>query len=56
VLHAFDGGIGQLAIHGTNRPDLIGQNVSNGCIRVSNAAITVLAEHVSIGTPVDIVA
>jgi lipoprotein-anchoring transpeptidase ErfK/SrfK len=56
VLHAFDGGIGQLAIHGTNRPDLIGRNVSNGCIRVSNAAITVLAEHVAIGTPVDIVA
>lgn len=56
VLHSFDGGIGQLAIHGTNRPGLIGQNVSNGCIRVANAAITVLAEHVSIGTPVDIVA
>lgn len=56
VLHSFDGGIGQLAIHGTNRPDLIGGNVSNGCIRVSNAAITVLAEHVAIGTPVDIVA
>jgi lipoprotein-anchoring transpeptidase ErfK/SrfK len=56
VLHSFDGGVGQLAIHGTNRPDLIGRNVSNGCIRVSNAAITVLAEHVAIGTPVDIVA
>jgi lipoprotein-anchoring transpeptidase ErfK/SrfK len=56
VLHSFDGGIGQLAIHGTNRPDLIGQNVSNGCIRVANAAITLLAEHVAIGTPVDIVA
>jgi lipoprotein-anchoring transpeptidase ErfK/SrfK len=56
ILERFAGGIGQLAIHGTNRPDLIGQNVSNGCIRVSNAAITVLAEHVSIGTPVDIVA
>lgn len=56
VLAHFDGGIGQLAIHGTNRPNLIGQNVSNGCIRMSNAAITVLAEQVAIGTPVDIVA
>lgn len=56
VLERFAGGIGQLAIHGTNRPDLIGQNVSNGCIRMSNAAITVLAERVAIGTPVDIVA
>lgn len=56
ILERFAGGIGQLAIHGTNRPGLIGQNVSNGCIRMSNAAITVLAQHVAIGTPVDIVA
>jgi lipoprotein-anchoring transpeptidase ErfK/SrfK len=56
ILERFGGGIGQLAIHGTNRPQLIGQNVSNGCIRMSNAAITILAEHIAIGTPVDIVA
>jgi hypothetical protein len=30
---------GPVAIHGTNRPTLLGQPVSNGCIRVSNAAI-----------------
>ena len=55
VLERFAGGIGQLAIHGTNRPDLIGGNVSNGCIRLSNAAVTILAERIAIGTPIDIV-
>ena len=27
---------GPIAIHGTNRPDLLGRAVSNGCIRVRN--------------------
>ena len=30
---------GPIAIHGTNRPDLIGQAVSNGCIRVRNEVV-----------------
>lgn len=30
---------GPVAIHGTNRPSLLGLPVSNGCIRVSNDAI-----------------
>jgi lipoprotein-anchoring transpeptidase ErfK/SrfK len=30
---------GPVAIHGTNRPSLLGLRVSNGCIRVSNEAI-----------------
>lgn len=30
---------GPVAIHGTSRPSLLGLRVSNGCIRVSNAAI-----------------
>ena len=56
VLRFFDGGQGQIALHGTNRPDLIGRNVSNGCVRLPNAAVVRLAERVAIGTPVEIVA
>lgn len=54
VLRNFGGGQGQIAIHGTNRPELIGGDVSNGCIRLRNAAVTILAERVPTGTPVEI--
>ena len=54
VLKSFGGGPGQIAIHGTNAPRLIGQNVSNGCIRMENAAITKLVGIVNVGTPVEI--
>jgi lipoprotein-anchoring transpeptidase ErfK/SrfK len=43
---------GQYAIHGTNRPDLIGGFVSYGCIRMFNQDILTLYQQVSIGTPV----
>ncbi|HEV8297172.1 MAG TPA: L,D-transpeptidase [Acidimicrobiales bacterium] len=56
VLDTFDGGLPELAIHGTNQPGLIGQARSNGCIRVHNDVIRKLAEVVPLGTPVDIVA
>ncbi|HXL03272.1 MAG TPA: L,D-transpeptidase family protein [Bacillota bacterium] len=39
-------------IHGTNRPELIGQEVSNGCVRMYNANVEELYEMVSVGTPV----
>lgn len=39
-------------IHGTNRPDSIGQMVSNGCIRLHNHHIEVLFDYVPFGTPV----
>ena len=55
VLQHFEGGVGQIAIHGTNRPDLIGQFVSNGCIRLNNDDITALQPMVPVGTPVQIV-
>lgn len=43
---------GPIAIHGTNRPDLIGQAVSNGCVRVRNEVVRrIFAETLS-GTPV----
>lgn len=42
-------------IHGTNRPDLIGKYVSNGCIRMHNAEVEALFEEVPLGTNVLIV-
>jgi lipoprotein-anchoring transpeptidase ErfK/SrfK len=56
ALQSFGGGVGQIAMHGTNRPDLIGQNVSNGCIRMTNDHITKMVELAPLGTPVTIVA
>lgn len=52
VLFEFNGGPGQIAIHGTNSPSLIGQDVSNGCIRVPNDAVVAIATQAPIGTPV----
>jgi lipoprotein-anchoring transpeptidase ErfK/SrfK len=54
--YAFDGGPGQIAIHGTNQPWVIGGYASHGCVRLSNPDITTLATQVPAGTPVDIVA
>jgi lipoprotein-anchoring transpeptidase ErfK/SrfK len=56
ALQTFDGGPAQIAIHGTNRPDLIGKFVSNGCVRLNNNDITALQPLVPVGTPVQIVA
>ena len=43
---------GPVAIHGTNRPSLLGMRISNGCIRVSNATIRRLWTLAPAGTPV----
>lgn len=56
VHQTFNGGPGQLGIHGTNQPHLIGQKVSNGCIRLRNEDITELAEVLPLGVPVEITA
>jgi lipoprotein-anchoring transpeptidase ErfK/SrfK len=45
---------GPVAIHGTNRPSLLGLSVSNGCIRVSNGAIQRIWRLAPTGTPVSI--
>ncbi|MDR0788119.1 MAG: L,D-transpeptidase [Gemmatimonadota bacterium] len=44
-----------VAIHGTNRPDLIGQRVSHGCIRLENRYALRLYHNVQVGTEVVIV-
>ena len=54
VLTSFGGGNGQIAIHGTNSPGLIGAPASHGCVRMSNDDITRLASMVRTGTPVEI--
>jgi hypothetical protein len=56
ALETFDGGLPEIAIHGTNRPELIGQARSNGCIRLGNDVIRRLADLVPLGTPVEVVA
>ena len=54
ALETFGGGVPVIAIHGTNRPELIGGAHSNGCIRIPNDVVTFLAETVPMGTPVEI--
>lgn len=56
VLFEFAGGPGQIALHGTNRPDQLGQNLSNGCIRVPDDVVLQLVDRLPLGTPVEIVA
>lgn len=43
---------GLYGIHGTNRPGLIGADVSSGCIRMRNADVEDLYGRVRVGTPV----
>lgn len=45
----------EIAIHGTDRPELLGLRVSHGCIRLSNENALRLFHNVQIGTPILIV-
>ena len=54
LTHFGAGGKGEIGIHGTNEPELLGKDVSHGCIRVSNGDITQLAAILPLGTPVEI--
>ena len=47
-------GGGLAGIHGTDRPDLLGQAVSHGCVRVSNDVDRALAKLAPLGTPIDL--
>lgn len=44
VHQEFNGGPGDIGIHGTDDPDSIGSDVSNGCIRLTDEAVIQLAE------------
>jgi lipoprotein-anchoring transpeptidase ErfK/SrfK len=56
VLTSFAGGAGVIGIRGTNRPDLIGTDVSSDCIRVHNDVINRMVAEIGLplGTPVEI--
>ena len=57
TLSEFGGGDGQVGIHGTNRPNLIGQAVSHGCVRLKNDDIQELVDlQLPLGVPVFITA
>jgi lipoprotein-anchoring transpeptidase ErfK/SrfK len=49
-------GDGVIGIHGTNEPELVGTDVSHGCIRLRNEDITQLVGLLPLGTPVEITA
>jgi lipoprotein-anchoring transpeptidase ErfK/SrfK len=55
VHEQFGTGDGQIALHGTNNPGAdLGREVSNGCVRLDNQAISTLADTLPLGTPVTI--
>ncbi len=53
TLSEFGGGDGQVGIHGTNQPELIGQAVSHGCVRLRNGDVQELVDlQLPLGVPV----
>jgi lipoprotein-anchoring transpeptidase ErfK/SrfK len=57
VLQEFDGGPGQIALHGRRGPLAVaplGSAASHGCVRFDNAVIDRLARLLPNGTPVEI--
>jgi hypothetical protein len=54
MMDTFDSGVPVIALHGTNRPELLGQARSNGCIRMPNEVVLRLADRMPQGTPVHI--
>ena len=54
-LRNYSGGFGRVAIHGTNAPGKLGNDVSHGCIRMDNPTILRLAKLLPLGTPVEII-
>jgi lipoprotein-anchoring transpeptidase ErfK/SrfK len=55
VLQEFDGGPGQIALHGTNGlSGAMGTAASHGCIRLNTSAITWLARRIGSGVPLTI--
>jgi hypothetical protein len=53
-LDSFDGGLPQVAFHGTDRPALVGTQSSNGCVRMPDAVDLQLAGLLPAGTPITI--
>jgi lipoprotein-anchoring transpeptidase ErfK/SrfK len=56
TLSEFAGGDAEIGIHGNNDASVLGTDATHGCVRMDNAAITMLSKQLPLGTPVDIVA
>lgn len=56
VYTSFGGGVGQVAMHGTQNPALIGTPASNGCVRMRNEDIDAVTLLAPTGTPVEVIA
>lgn len=58
VFTSYSGGAGVIGIHGTNEPETVGQDSSDGCIRLTNEVVTRLVDEIGLplGTPVTVVA
>jgi len=55
VLQEFDGGQGQIALHGiANLGGTLGTAVSHGCVRLSNRSVSWLAARIAPGVPLTI--
>jgi lipoprotein-anchoring transpeptidase ErfK/SrfK len=55
VFQEFEGGPGQIALHGTGiLPGALGSASSHGCVRFANKSINWLGERIDAGTPVTI--
>jgi lipoprotein-anchoring transpeptidase ErfK/SrfK len=55
VYTSWAGGEGQIALHGTDAPGLLGQAASNGCVRLENSVLLQVQQLAPTGTPVQIV-
>ena len=54
-LSEWPGG-GVVGLHGTTSPQLLGQAVSHGCIRISNETANFLRDRIPLGTPIRVLA
>jgi lipoprotein-anchoring transpeptidase ErfK/SrfK len=56
ALDTYAGGDAEVGIHGNDDASVLGKNITHGCIRMDNAAITMLAKQLPLGTPVSVTA
>ncbi|MET0894343.1 MAG: L,D-transpeptidase [Acidimicrobiia bacterium] len=56
VLETFAGGDAEVGIHGNNDASVLGKDVTHGCVRMDNDAITMLSKQLPLGTPVEVIA
>jgi lipoprotein-anchoring transpeptidase ErfK/SrfK len=54
TLSTFNGGDGEIGLHGNGDASVLGRSVTHGCVRMDNNEITRLAGLLPLGTPVEI--